>query len=302
MTRARRAAPAPAGPCPRRRAGRTGGDARARRDQHPVAARRDDRSRCASARLPAARFSAGQAASTDRRSRRPEDGESWFANDDFVTETQPNLVRVETAARRRQALRAAGRRRARRDRPHLDRDARRDAAHSHRRRRAARARGAGRGAAAGRACAVRRRRSRTSPRAATTSTSRSRIARRCLVTVDDIVSPDPFTGKPMREALLPDRLPDATRGRPRPRVRPYSAASWRAARRASRARRGASRRTAGAAARPGEPTVDDRARPPVEPGQPLGDDHRRAAGRRRDHASCASRPPSARPRSCARRG
>jgi hypothetical protein len=47
-------------------------------------------------RLPPARFSAGQTASTDRRSRRPEDGESWFANDDFVTDTQPNLVRVET--------------------------------------------------------------------------------------------------------------------------------------------------------------------------------------------------------------
>ena len=49
------------------------------------------------ARLPAARFSAGQAASTDRRSRRPEDGDSWFANDDFITDTQANLVRVETA-------------------------------------------------------------------------------------------------------------------------------------------------------------------------------------------------------------
>ena len=48
------------------------------------------------ARLPAARFSAGQAASTDRRSRRPQDGESWFANDDFVTDTLANLVRVET--------------------------------------------------------------------------------------------------------------------------------------------------------------------------------------------------------------
>ncbi|HMF44485.1 MAG TPA: glycoside hydrolase family 172 protein, partial [Polyangia bacterium] len=49
------------------------------------------------ARLPRARFSAGMTASTDRRSRRPEDGESWFANDDFVTDTQPNLIRVETA-------------------------------------------------------------------------------------------------------------------------------------------------------------------------------------------------------------
>ena len=48
------------------------------------------------ARLPTARFAAGQAASTDRRSRRPEDGASWFANDDFVTDTLANLVRVET--------------------------------------------------------------------------------------------------------------------------------------------------------------------------------------------------------------
>jgi hypothetical protein len=49
------------------------------------------------ARLPPERFVAGQAASTDRRSRRPEDAEGWFANDDFVTDSQPNLVRVETA-------------------------------------------------------------------------------------------------------------------------------------------------------------------------------------------------------------
>src|SRR5499427_7846877 len=49
------------------------------------------------ARLPRARFSAGMTASTDRRSRRPEDGDSWFANDDFVTDTLPNLVRVEPA-------------------------------------------------------------------------------------------------------------------------------------------------------------------------------------------------------------
>lgn len=47
------------------------------------------------ARLPPARFVAGQQASTDRRSRAPEDGDSWFANDDFVTDTQANLVRVE---------------------------------------------------------------------------------------------------------------------------------------------------------------------------------------------------------------
>ncbi len=49
------------------------------------------------AHLPAARFVAGQAASTDRRSRRRDDPD-WFANDDFVTDSQPNLVRVDTAA------------------------------------------------------------------------------------------------------------------------------------------------------------------------------------------------------------
>jgi hypothetical protein len=49
------------------------------------------------ARLPAVRFVAGQAASTDRRSRRPDDAGGWFANDDFVTEAEPNLVRVESA-------------------------------------------------------------------------------------------------------------------------------------------------------------------------------------------------------------
>ena len=47
------------------------------------------------ARLPAESFSARQESSYDRRSRRPGDGESWFANDDFVTPTAPNLVRVE---------------------------------------------------------------------------------------------------------------------------------------------------------------------------------------------------------------
>lgn len=49
------------------------------------------------ARLPSVRFVAGQAASTDRRSRRRDDAEGWFANDDFVTDAEPNLVRVETA-------------------------------------------------------------------------------------------------------------------------------------------------------------------------------------------------------------
>jgi hypothetical protein len=49
------------------------------------------------ARLPADRFVAGQAGSTDRRSRRRDDPAGWFANDDFVTDAEPNLVRVETA-------------------------------------------------------------------------------------------------------------------------------------------------------------------------------------------------------------
>lgn len=48
------------------------------------------------ARLPSPPFTAGMTASTDRRSRRPEDGDSWFANDDFVSDTLPNLVRIET--------------------------------------------------------------------------------------------------------------------------------------------------------------------------------------------------------------
>jgi hypothetical protein len=47
------------------------------------------------ARAPAVPFVAGQAASTDRRSRRPDDADGWFANDDFVTDAEPNLVRVE---------------------------------------------------------------------------------------------------------------------------------------------------------------------------------------------------------------
>jgi hypothetical protein len=49
------------------------------------------------AHLPAVRFVAGQAASTDRRSRRPDDADGWFANDDFVTDSELNLVRVDTA-------------------------------------------------------------------------------------------------------------------------------------------------------------------------------------------------------------
>ncbi len=49
------------------------------------------------AREPAPGFVAGQAASTDRRSRRRDDAAAWFANDDYVTASEANLVRVETA-------------------------------------------------------------------------------------------------------------------------------------------------------------------------------------------------------------
>jgi Protein of unknown function (DUF2961) len=49
------------------------------------------------ARAPGRPFVAGMAASTDRRSRSRDDAAGWFANDDFVTESEPNLVRVEQA-------------------------------------------------------------------------------------------------------------------------------------------------------------------------------------------------------------
>jgi hypothetical protein len=57
------------------------------------------------ARGPAAPFSTRQATSFDRRSRSPADGDAWFANDDFVTDTAPNLVRVDdTPAGKRYVL------------------------------------------------------------------------------------------------------------------------------------------------------------------------------------------------------
>jgi hypothetical protein len=57
------------------------------------------------ARLPAAPFTSRQATSYDRRSRSPADGAAWFANDDFVTDTAANLVRVdETPAGKRWVL------------------------------------------------------------------------------------------------------------------------------------------------------------------------------------------------------
>jgi hypothetical protein len=57
------------------------------------------------ARWPAAPFTSRQSTSFDRRSRSPADGDAWFANDDFVTDRQANLVRVdETPAGKRYVL------------------------------------------------------------------------------------------------------------------------------------------------------------------------------------------------------
>jgi hypothetical protein len=57
------------------------------------------------ARLPAPSFTTRQMTSYDRRSRSPADADAWFANDDFVTDTAPNLVRVEeTSAGKRYVL------------------------------------------------------------------------------------------------------------------------------------------------------------------------------------------------------
>src|SRR6185503_2556831 len=48
------------------------------------------------ARLPTPPFRTTQTSSYDRRSRTPADADGWFANDDFITNDKPNLVRVET--------------------------------------------------------------------------------------------------------------------------------------------------------------------------------------------------------------
>jgi hypothetical protein len=57
------------------------------------------------ARLPAAPFTSRQSTSFDRRSRSPADAATWFANDDFVTDTAANLVRVDdTPAGKRYVL------------------------------------------------------------------------------------------------------------------------------------------------------------------------------------------------------
>ena len=148
------------------------------------------------ARLPAAPFTAGQVASTDRRSTRPDDAASWFANDDFVTETQPNLVRVET-------LPQGGKRYVLADvdgpgaivriwtatpagtlRIHVDGDPKPVLEAPM----AALLRGEVAPFAP--------------PLAAVTARGYTLYfpfpyARHCLITVDDIVSPDPFTGRPM---------------------------------------------------------------------------------------------------------
>ncbi len=173
-------------------------------------------------RRPAPPFRAAQAASTDRRSRRPEDGDAWFANDDFVTEAAPNVVRVETApdGHKRYVLLDA-------DGPgaivriwtattggtlriHIDGDAKPALE--------APVRDLLRGA--------------VSPFVAPLAHVVARgnnlffpfpFARHCLVTVDDIVSPDPFTGRPVAKLYYQIgyrryRAEDAAR------VRSYSAA------------------------------------------------------------------------------
>ena len=174
------------------------------------------------ARLPAPRFTAGLAASTDRRSRRPEDGESWFANDDFVTETQPNLVRVETrpdGGKRYVLLDTDGPGAIVRVwtattggtlRIHIDGDAK----------------------PVLEAPIADLLRGAVSPFVAPLAHVAARgnnlyfpfpFARHCLVTVDDIVSADPFSGRPMAKLYYQIgyrryRAEDAAR------VRPYSAA------------------------------------------------------------------------------
>ena len=148
------------------------------------------------AHLPAPPFTAGQAASTDRRSTRPQDGESWFANDDFVTETQPNLVRVERrpdGGKRYVLLDTDGPGAIVRIwtattggtlRIHIDGDEK----------------------PALETPVADLLRGAVSPFVAPLAHVAARgnnlyfpfpFARHCLVTVDDIVSPDPFTGKPI---------------------------------------------------------------------------------------------------------
>jgi hypothetical protein len=174
------------------------------------------------AHLPAARFTAGMTASTDRRSRRPQDGDSWFANDDFVTDTLPNLVRVETAPDGRKIyvladvtgpgaiVRVWSATPAGTLRIYIDDDPK----------------------PALEAPMSALLRGEVAPFAPPLAHVAARghnlyfpfpFARRCVVTVDDIVSPDPFTGRPIAKLYyqIGFRRYDAGQA---PRVRPYSAA------------------------------------------------------------------------------
>ena len=201
------------------------------------------------------------------------------------------------ASRRRQALRAARHRRPRRDRPHLDRDDRGDAAHPHRRRRDA-------GLEAPVADLLR---GAVAPFVAPLAHVAARgnnlyfpfpFARHCLVTVDDIVSADPFTGRPMGKLYYQIgyrryRAEDAAR------VRPTSAAEL--ARAAPTIGRVAKILRDGPPAPPGRDggPVSIEATT-VQPGRAsVTTSPRRPAAVR--SASCASRRPNARPRSCGRR-
>jgi hypothetical protein len=227
------------------------------------------------ARLPAAPFTAGQVASTDRRSTRPDDAASWFANDDFVTETQPNLVRVESLpdGRKRYVLAdvdgpgaivriwtatPAGTLRI-----YIDGDPK-PALESPM---AALLRGEV--APFG------------PPLAAVTARGYTLYfpfpyARHCLITVDDIVSPDPFTGKPMAKLYYQIGY-RRYRADQAARVRSTSAAELTRATRAARRvaavlRDGLPRPTAQAGARavdiaaatvgPGQPSLTKIAAPP----------------------------------------
>jgi len=179
------------------------------------------------ARLPPAAFTAGQTASTDRRSRRREDGDSWFANDDFVTDTLANLVRVETrpdGGKRYVLLDEAGPGALVRiwtattggtlrifiddsPTPALEAplaDLLRGAVPSF-----------------------------VSPLAHVAARGNNLyfpfpFARHCVVTVDDIVSPDPFTGRPMAKLYYQIGF-RRYRAEQAPHIRPYSPSELRRA-------------------------------------------------------------------------
>ena len=90
---------------------------------------------------------------------------------------------------------------------------------------------------------------------------------RCLVTVDSIAAPDPFSGQADGEALLPDRLPQLRRRRSAANVRPFSAAGARARAGARCAR---SRRVLrdGPPAPSASPATSSFGKTTVEPGHP----------------------------------